>query len=813
MKKDQQSQQVNVAHDDLLAGLALPDLQPPVDIGFLHTVLPPPREGERFARFTTVDEVAPVGHNYPVNQGYDSVEALAAGIMQADRQGKGVWFGLATFGPDTNDKGRLARTAANTRRMKVYVVDVDCGEGKDYPTAEAAMLDIAELEHILRLPASIKVCSGYGVHLYWVLDYPADIDDWLPLAQRFKNALVTSGVVKIDPKITDDAARVMRPVGTHNKKRGGKAPVFVLGGAKAIYSMWQMQDAVELLEQVAGIKPDLLALPPGRPARKKLNSDLDYQPDFPKVSGHAVAEQCQQIRLFRDTGSAGNYEHWFFSAGTIKHSLEGEALVHQWSAVATGYSEAETQQKLDSSFKQGPALCESFKACNPDGCKACRFAGKIKTPLQAGREGAVEKIETATEGAAYLERFTVVPVGADVLLHDANAPRETALMRVSTFKLLHGNVYVGGKPMPEWLLRNPARKTATGVGCFPGEAPTGYLNLWAGFAIAPAPGDVSGFLDFVRDVICGGRADAFEYVLKWQAHMLQRPWELPETALILAGPEGLGKGQFVATLTEIVGLPNTYIATHAGQVGGNFNSHLEGRILVNANEAAWAGRRDEFNALKALITDPLISFEAKGIPARTGNNFARVIMTTNEGWAVPADAGSRRFVVLDVSAARKGDFEFFEGLAAWRKNGGAAAWMWHLLNKVDITGWNPRQIPQTAALRQQRWETLKRRDPVAAWWGACLEAGSIDDGVAVTDGWPEEISSRTLESSLKNDAGRNAPRWADAAKQLQKLLPAGWKRVDSRRNHTRFIGYALPQLAECRTKFESATGTTLEVVA
>ena len=354
---------------------------------FLRAVLPPLREGESYARFSTADEVSPAGQTFPTNQGFTSTEALVEGIQQADRQGKGVWFGLATFGPATNDKGRLARTADNTRRIKVFAVDVDCGEGKDYPNADAAAMDIAELEHILRLPASLKVCSGYGVHLYWVLDYPAAIDDWLPLARRFKNALVASGVVNIDPKITDDAARVMRPVGTFNKKRGGKAPVYAAGGAKAIYALWQMQDAIELLEQVAGIKPDLLALPAGRPARKKLNADLDYAPDFPKVSGHAVAEQCQQIRLFRDTGSAGNYEHWFASVGTIKHSLEGTELVHEWSAVAEGYSERETQSKIDSSFKDGPALCSSFQSCNPSGCAGCRFAGKIKTPLQAGHFG------------------------------------------------------------------------------------------------------------------------------------------------------------------------------------------------------------------------------------------------------------------------------------------------------------------------------------------------------------------------------------------------------------------------------------------
>lgn len=354
---------------------------------FLRAVLPPLREGEAFAKFTTCDEVAPPGKNYPVNQGYESIDALAEAIRQADVQGKGVWFGLASFGPATNDKGRLLRTVENTRRMKVYAVDVDCGEGKDYPNADAAAMDIAELEHILRLPASLKVCSGYGVHLYWVLDYPESVDDWLPLARRFKNALVASGVVKIDPKITDDAARVMRPIGTYNKKRGNRALVHLTGDRKQAYSLWQMRDAVELLEQVAGIKPDLFALPPGRPARKKLNTDLDYTPDFPKVSGHATAEQCQQIRWFKETGSEDNYEHWFCAAGVIKHSLEGEALVHEWSSVSARYSEEETQLKLDSSFKQGPALCESFMACRPEGCKGCKFAGKIKTPLQAGNFG------------------------------------------------------------------------------------------------------------------------------------------------------------------------------------------------------------------------------------------------------------------------------------------------------------------------------------------------------------------------------------------------------------------------------------------
>lgn len=784
--------------------------------GFLRAVLPALREGELFARFTTTDEIAQQGENFPQNKGFDSVEALAAGIREADLRGKGVWFGLASFGPLVPDEKRpgkmkLPRTYDNARRMQVFAVDVDCGEGeaKRYKTLADALPHAFELEHLMGLPASLWVCSGYGLHLYWVLEAPLEIADWHPVAARFKRALVASDVVQIDPKITDDAARVLRPVGTTNKKRGDVAPVYVLRNNGVRYALWQVEEAIARLESIPGVVLPF-ELPAGRPVRRLLNTDLEYTPDFPKVSAHAVAEQCAQIRWHKETGSAGNYDHWLASIGTIKHSIEGEELAHEWSSVAPGYDYDATQDKLDDVFKTGPALCSTFSNCNPTGCQGCRFAGKVKTPLQTAWRGAEAKAQAQGAGAEYLARFALVPMGADVLVFDAKAPRESALMRVATFKTLHGNRYIGGKPMPDWFLRHPERVTYRGVGHYPGQVPDGHLNLFGGFATTPMPGDVTLFLDFVREVICGGRDLTFAYVLRWMAHLIQRPWELPEVALVLAGPEGIGKGTFVAPLAAIVGDEHVFIGTHAGQIGGKFNGHVDGKFVVNANEAAWAGRRDEFNALKALITDRRISFEQKGLPARTGDNFARVILTTNEGWAIPAGVDSRRFCVADASPGRKGDFAYFERLNRWLANGGAAALHYYLLNEVDISDWNPRIIPQTAALRQQRWETLKRRDPVAAWLGACLEAGAIDDGALVTDGWPEQIASRTLENSLKHDAGRNAPRWADAAKALQKLLPPGVKRVDTTRNHTRFIGYALPPLAECRAHFETATGTKLE---
>lgn len=349
---------------------------------FLRSVLPALREGEVYARFTTTNEVAPQGENYPSNRGFNSIESLVSATEDADKKGRGVWYGLASFGPAVNDKGNLLRTHNNVKRLQVFVVDIDCGEGKPYADWQEASVFAAELERLMTCNASLWVCSGYGLHLYWCLDAPVEAAEWQPVADRFKRALLASKVVEVDPTITADSARVMRPVRTTNKKRGKAAQVWVIGGSKERYALWEIEDAISMLENIPGVELPF-ELPAGKPARRAINSDLDYKPDFPKVSAHAVAKNCAQIAMFRDTGSAGNYPHWFAAVGTVKHSLEGEAIAHEWSAVDVDYSEAGTQLKLDSSYQQGPAKCDTFQACNPSGCEGCRFAGRITTPLQA----------------------------------------------------------------------------------------------------------------------------------------------------------------------------------------------------------------------------------------------------------------------------------------------------------------------------------------------------------------------------------------------------------------------------------------------
>lgn len=364
----------------------------------LQRRIPPLRNGERI-----VVGFMPPGGTFR-NISYTSFDAAADGVLDLSPRGN-VWPGTGSFLPGAG------RTKADVAQKNCIYCDLDVDEtganSSKYLTKAAALQGLLTFVKAANLRPTEILDSGHGIQAFWTLDTAVDAAAWQALADQFE-VVALRHELKLDRQVTRDAARVLRIAGGINFK-AKPVPVTLLRTG----SVLALAEFREKLQALRGSDP--MARPLDHPARKKLNSDLDYAPDFPKVSGHAVAEQCQQIRWFKETGSEGDYEHWFLSAGTVKHSLEGGALSHEWSAVAGGYSEVETQQKLDSSFKQGPALCESFKSCRPEGCQGCRFAGKIKTPLQAGREGAVEKIETATEGAAYLERFTVVPVGADVL--------------------------------------------------------------------------------------------------------------------------------------------------------------------------------------------------------------------------------------------------------------------------------------------------------------------------------------------------------------------------------------------------------------
>lgn len=278
-----------------------------------------------------------------------------------------------------------------------------------------------------------------------------------------------------------------------------------------------------------------------------------------------------------------------------------------------------------------------------------------------------------------------------------------------------------------WL-KWPQRRSFEGLDLVPGaEAvlPGNVLNLWCGFAVAPAPGRWERMKWHIIHILAQGDAAAALYILRFAAWTVQHPGERAEVALVFKGGKGSGKSTFANALKRLFGAHGLQIFSRQHLVGA-FNGHLRNCLLLFADEAFWAGDKQGKSALKGLLTEPILMIEQKGIDAAPWKNRLHVIMAANADWVVPASHDERRYAMFDVSAEKIGDLVYFKELHHEIEHGGLAA-MLHDLQQVELGGWHPRQILHTAALRTQKLHSL---NPWQAWWEQILQDGVLPFHVA-----------------------------------------------------------------------------------
>ena len=68
-------------------------------------------------------------------------------------------------------------------------------------------------------------------------------------------------------------------------------------------------------------------------------------------------------------------------------------------------------------------------------------------------------------------------------------------------------------------------------------------------------------------------------------------------------------------------------------------------------------------------------------------------MLAEPGWVIPAGRFERRYAAFAVSATKRADREYFRALHHQITDGGAEAMMWDL-QRMDLDGWHPREIPK-----------------------------------------------------------------------------------------------------------------------
>lgn len=405
-------------------------------------------------------------------------------------------------------------------------------------------------------------------------------------------------------------------------------------------------------------------------------------------------------------------------------------------------------------------------------------------------------------------RHAVVPVGGRVRVMNIDYDpifqrRVITFSAREDFLLRYCNRDAGPTDLGAYWLESPDRRQFEGLVFAPGRDVPGYYNLFQGFGVQPAQGSCGKFIDFLQEVICAGNDAAFDYLWCWLAHLFQCPDELPGVAIVLRSGQGTGKNTFVDTLAGLVGHAHFIAPTNMHHITGKFSAHLANVLLVFANEAIWGGDKTAEGALKAMITDTHVIMEGKGENAISVPNFKRLIVASNEDWAVPRGMDDRRFLVLDISEKHKEDLDYFTAIRVELANGGLAALMYALL-QVDLSDWRPNRIPDL--LREGGWDLkIRSGSSVLQWWYECLEIGCVFVEHSVHT-WPNQIGKQELRNHyLRWCTDHKVVKPAQLIQIGKELFSFGVEQIRPRSGDgLRVPMYKIPELPIARERFCSS---------
>ena len=301
---------------------------------------------------------------------YPSIDAVVDASKDLDEQGFDIYFGLSTF-----ETGQ-SRKAGNVKNIRSFFLDLDCGPSKEYATQKDALTDLSRFCKTLSLPKPVMVSSGNGVHVYWLLSESVIVDDWLPVAMRFKKLCVEHKLLA-DPVVTADVARILRVPNTHNYKNGVAKDVSFIG-----IPTNDLVDFDQFSELLGGdsIPVPKTMTPNSVTSLLMENSNNEFKIILSKtVNGNG----CAQLKNIIQNKATISEPMWRAGLSIAKACTDSGKAIDLMSKGHAGYDEKLTEEKVAGILK--PYKCERFEEFNPDGCTNCKHKGKITNPLALGR--------------------------------------------------------------------------------------------------------------------------------------------------------------------------------------------------------------------------------------------------------------------------------------------------------------------------------------------------------------------------------------------------------------------------------------------
>lgn len=334
------------------------------------------------------------------NTPHADVDGLAARLRAIDTAQGNAYMALAGFrdrerphdNPAKAAKGgtRFYRTQENAAWLHSLWLDIDIKPARDdaYPTRKDAAHAITRFIQDSGLPWPLVVNSGHGFHLYWPFSEDIPQRVWLMAATVLKVVALGLGL-KVDHACTTDASRVLRPVGTSNRKDPARPRPVELVTLNDPYTDSELGDRL-----VTAARPykSLVSQPRGGHGVARANGTAPHtdtllhalDATLPK-SAEPIITGCRQIR----DAPFQREDIWRGMLSVLRLCQQGDGWCHAMSKRDARYRREDTDAKLAVLARQQgdggmPMTCAVFNGKRPGICERCVHHGLIRSPIVLG---------------------------------------------------------------------------------------------------------------------------------------------------------------------------------------------------------------------------------------------------------------------------------------------------------------------------------------------------------------------------------------------------------------------------------------------
>lgn len=209
------------------------------------------------------------------------------------------------------------------------------------------------------------------------------------------------------------------------------------------------------------------------------------------------------------------------------------------------------------------------------------------------------------------------------------------------------------------------------------------------------------------------KAEERTTLLKWMAHIVQKPGVKIRWAPVLVSGQGLGKDLLLKPLHHGLGVQNVKEISPYHLLD-KWTDYFEAQLIV-VQEMLRLDKTEVYERVKAQITGTgagIVLVEKKFQPAYPVPNKAAFCFLTNNVDAFSIAADDRRFYVVSCAPTERNTSEYYRAIDAWYNEGGLEL-VFAYLSKLDTTGLNVDNAPAwTSAKELMLEETMS---PFSAW--------------------------------------------------------------------------------------------------